>query len=134
MELDPRGVRFGATIGSIMFAVVLITGWAWPAVFQAVVFALTALSPGNGPYSHVFRKVLLPRLEPPAELEPAAPVRFAQTVGFAFAAVAAVGFFTDIPALGIIAAALGLMASFLNAAFGYCLGCTMYLLIRRLTT
>ena len=55
-------------------------------------------------------------------------------MGFAFAAAAAVGFLTDLPALGIIAAALGLMASFLNAAFGYCLGCTMYLLIRRLTT
>ncbi|WP_268248865.1 DUF4395 family protein [Actinoplanes ianthinogenes] len=33
----------------------------------------------------------------------------------------------------MIAAAFGLLAAFLNAAFGLCLGCEAYLGIRRLT-
>jgi Domain of unknown function (DUF4395) len=35
-------------------------------------------------------------------------------------------------ALGITATALALAAAFLNAAFGYCLGCELYGLIVRL--
>ena len=33
--------------------------------------------------------------------------------------------------MGVLAVAFALAAAFLNAAFGYCLGCEMYLLIRR---
>lgn len=33
--------------------------------------------------------------------------------------------------LGLLATGVALAAAFLNAAFGYCLGCEMYLLIRR---
>jgi hypothetical protein len=35
--------------------------------------------------------------------------------------------------LGLVAAAFALVAAFLNAAFGLCLGCEAYLLIRRIT-
>ena len=44
------------------------------------------------PYGALFRTVLAPRLAAPTEREAAAPVRFAQAVGFVFAAVATVGF------------------------------------------
>jgi hypothetical protein len=37
-----------------------------------------------------------------------------------------------VPVVGLVFAALGLVAAFLNAAFGFCLGCEMYLLLRRL--
>jgi hypothetical protein len=133
MELDPRGVRFGATVGSVVFVVVLATGWGWLALAQAVVFVMGALNPAKGPYSYVYRALLLPRLGLPVEWEPAEPVRFAQTLGFVFAAVAGVGMFTGVTTLGVVFAAFGLLASFLNAAFGLCLGCEAYLLIRRLT-
>jgi hypothetical protein len=33
----------------------------------------------------------------------------------------------------VVAIGLALAAAFLNAAFGFCLGCEMYLLIRRFT-
>ena len=36
-----------------------------------------------------------------------------------------------VPVLGIVAVAFALAAAFLNAAFGLCLGCEAYLLIRR---
>ena len=132
MELDPRGQRFAAALTSAVLIVVLATGWGWLALIQTVVFAITALDPRKGPYAYLYRALVLPRLGPPAEREPAAPVRFAQTVGFAFLAVATIGYLTGLTALGVVFAAFGLLAAFLNAAFGLCLGCEAYLLIRRL--
>ena len=82
-------------------------------------------------YGVLFRKLVAPRLAPPTEFEPVEPVRFAQGVGFVFAAVAAVGFLAGVPAVGFVAAAFALVAAFLNAAFGLCLGCEVYLLLRR---
>jgi hypothetical protein len=75
---------------------------------------------------------VLPRLGPPLDREPAAPVRFAQLVGFTFLAVATTGYLTGLTALGVVFAAFALLAAFLNAAFGICLGCEAYLAIRRL--
>jgi hypothetical protein len=41
------------------------------------------------------------------------------------------GYGTGVTALGIAATAAALAAAFLNAAFGFCLGCEMYLMIQR---
>ena len=132
MELDPRGQRFAAALTSVVLVAVLATGWGWLALAQTIVFAITAINPKQGPYAYVYRALILPRLGPPAEREPAAPVRFAQTVGFTFLAVATVGYLTGLTALGVVFTAFGLLAAFLNAAFGLCLGCEAYLLIKRL--
>jgi hypothetical protein len=134
MELDPRGQRFAAALTSTVLVVVLATGWGWLALAQTIVFAISAINPTKGPYAYVFRAVLRPRLGPPAEREPAAPVRFAQTVGFTFLAVSTVGYLSGLSTLGVVFAAFGLLAAVLNAAFGLCLGCEAYLAIRRLTT
>jgi hypothetical protein len=98
-----------------------------------VVFAITAYRPQWGPYAVIFRKAVLPRLGR-TEGEPAAPVRFAQLVGFVFLSVSAGGYLAGAETLGLLAAAFGLLAAFLNAAFGLCLGCEAYLGIRRLTS
>ncbi|SNY32905.1 DUF4395 domain-containing protein [Paractinoplanes atraurantiacus] len=133
MELDPRGQRFAATLTSIVLAVVLATGWGWLALVQTVIFAVTAADPRRGPYSYVYRALILPRIGPPKEREPAAPVRFAQLVGFSFLAVASVGYLSGVTMVGVVFAAFGLLAAFLNAAFGLCLGCEAYVAIRRVT-
>jgi hypothetical protein len=113
--------------------VVLITGWGWLALAQALVFAVSAWSPRFGPYGLLFRSLVAPRLGRPTELEPAAPVRFAQLVGLVFLLPAAVAYLAGATVVGLILTAFALVAAFLNAAFGLCLGCEMYLAIRRLT-
>ncbi|MET8908744.1 DUF4395 domain-containing protein [Micromonospora sp. NPDC004551] len=133
MLLDPRGPRFAAALTTVVLAAALVTGSGWLVLAQAVVFALTAVDPRRGPYGLLFRALVAPRLAPPAELEPVAPVRFAQLVGLAFAAAGAVGWLAGVPLLGLVATAAALAAAFLNAAFGLCLGCEGYLAIRRLT-
>ncbi|MEU0155538.1 DUF4395 domain-containing protein [Micromonospora fulviviridis] len=133
MLLDPRGPRFAAALTTVVLAVALVTGSGWLVLAQAVVFALTAVHPRLGPYGLLFRVLVAPRLAPPAELEPVAPVRFAQLVGLAFATVGAAGWLAGVPLLGLVATAAALAAAFLNAAFGLCLGCEGYLAVRRLT-
>jgi len=132
MEIDPRGPRFGAVITMIVFAVVLITGSAWLLAAQAVVFALgTFLGLPRSPYGLAYRWLVRPRLGPPAHLEAAAPPRFAQALGLVISIVGVIGYAAGVTPLGIAAAAAGLVAAFLNGIFGLCLGCEMYLLIRR---
>ena len=133
MLLDPRGPRFAAAVTGVVLVLILIFASGWLALAQALVFALSAASPRYAPYGLIYRAVLAPRLSRPVELEPAGPVRFAQLVGFAFTLVAAVGFLAGTTVLGLVFAGFGLLAAFLNAAFGLCLGCEAYLAFRRLT-
>ncbi|HEU5156878.1 MAG TPA: DUF4395 domain-containing protein [Streptosporangiaceae bacterium] len=134
MQVDPRGQRFAAAVTTLVLVAVLATG-SWPLLAaQALVFAIGAgFGPGHSPYALVFRRLLRPRLGPPRELEDAAAPRFAQSVGLAFAALGTVGYGFAATWLGVIATAMALAAAFLNAAFGLCLGCELYLLIKRFT-
>ncbi len=132
--VDSRGPRLAAWITTVVLAVVLATQW-WPLLaVQAVVFAIGAfVGLKHAPYSLIYRYFVAPRLAPTDEREDAAPLRFAQGVGFAFAAVGTVAFALGATTLGLVATAFALAAAFLNAAFGFCLGCETYLLLRRLT-
>lgn len=133
MDIDPRGPRFGALITTVVFVAVLVTGNVWLLAAQAVVFAIgTFFGLRHAPYGLVYRYLIRPRLAPPQELEPEAPPRFAQGVGLVIAVIGVLGYGTGLIAIGVAAAAAGLVAAFLNGAFGICLGCEMYLLIRRI--
>jgi hypothetical protein len=133
MGIDPRGLRFTALITTVVLAVVLITGSGWLLAAQAVVFAVgSVFGLRYSPYGALYRRLIRPRLGPAAELEPEAPPRFAQTVGLVFAVIGVAGYAAGLTWLGAAATAAALAAAFLNAAFGFCLGCEMYLLIRRI--
>jgi hypothetical protein len=125
--IDARGPRFAAWITSAVLAVVLITHSATLLALQAVVFALGAA--GKSPYAALWKRI--PK-SPPSELEDSRPPQFAQLVGLGFAVVGTMGYLSWTP-LGTIATAFALAAAFLNAAFGFCLGCEIYLLAKRST-
>ena len=133
MGIDPRGPRFGALITTAVLIAVLVTSSAWLLAAQAAVFAIGAIfGLRYAPYGLIYRYAVRPRLAPPSELEAEAPPRFAQGVGFVFAVIGVIGYAKGVTGLGIAATALALIAAFLNGAFGFCLGCEMYLLIRRI--
>ena len=132
MDIDPRGPRFGAVITTIVLAVVLITGSAWLLGAQLLVFAVGALfGLRYAPYGIVYRRLVRPRLGPPARTEAEAPPRFSQGVGMVFAAGGVLGYALGASAVGITCTAFALFAAFLNAAFDFCLGCQVYLFIQR---
>ncbi|MET7453055.1 DUF4395 domain-containing protein [Streptomyces sp. NPDC005574] len=134
MDIDVRGPRFGAALTALVLALVLITGSAWLLAWQTLAFALGAAGGvGRSPYGWLFRTAVRPRIGPPTEFESPEPPRFAQAVGLAFAGLGLVGLTLGPGWLGLAATGAALAAAFLNAAFGYCLGCEMYLLMRRMT-
>jgi hypothetical protein len=134
--IDPRGPRFGAAITAVILAAVVALGMS-PAAqmllgFAAALFLVGVVRGVAGSVQGiVFRRWVRPRLAPPAALEDPAPPRFAQLVGLVVTLVGlALGLV--VPGAVPVAAAVALVAAFLNAAFGFCLGCEMYLLGQRL--
>jgi hypothetical protein len=132
MDIDARGPRFAAAATTVVLAAALITRSPWILAWQTLVFALgAAAGVSRSPYGWAFRTAVRPRLAPPTEFEPPEPPRFAQAVGLVFAGLGLVGFALGPGWLGLAATGIALAAAFLNAGFGYCLGCEMFLLIRR---
>jgi hypothetical protein len=130
--IDPRGQRFAAAMTTLVLAVVLLTGNAWLLLAQAAVFAVgITVGPASTPYAWLYRTAVRPRLGAPTQLEGAEPPRFAQLCGLAFAVVGLLGAVLSSGSTVTIAVSLALGAAFLNAAFGFCLGCEMYLWLRR---
>lgn len=126
--IDRRGPRFTAWVSVVVLAVTLATSSAWLLVAQALVFGIGAFAGLRWhPYGLLYRALVAPRLGPPTEWEDPAPVRFAQGMGFVLATVGALGYLSGFTTVGIIATALTLGAAFLQAAFGICLGCEIYL-------
>jgi len=137
--IDPRGPRFTAGITAVLLLVVAVLGFggaalaAW--VLLAALSALFAWAAFAGvrrhPFGLLFKRFVRPRLAPPEELEDPRPPTFAQGVGFAVTVVGvilgAAGLTLAVP----IAASFAFIAAFLNAVFGYCLGCQLYLLLVR---
>jgi len=136
--VDVRGPRFAAWVTTVVIVATLIaagfssTAAAVILAVQAVVFAIGAWrGPRQHPYGLIFQRLVAPRLGPVTEKEPVPPLKFAQFVGFIFAIVGVVGFAAGIPLMGLIATGFALVAAFLNAAFGICLGCQIYPLVAR---
>ncbi|MFI5715378.1 DUF4395 domain-containing protein [Nocardia sp. NPDC051750] len=136
---DVRGPRFVAWVTTgVLVVVLLLAAVAPPAAavliaVQAVVFALgAALGPRRHPYGLIYARLVAPRLGPVTTTEPTPPLRFAQLLGFVFAAVSLLGFLLGTSVVGGVFAGFALFAAFLNAAFGICLGCKLYPLVTRL--
>ena len=137
-RVDVRGPRFAAWVTTAVLVLALIVSAASPLAAalilgaQAVIFAIGAISgPRRHPYGRVFASVVAPRLGPVREREPVAPLKFAQLVGLVFAAIGVAGFAAGAVLVGVVATAAALVAAFLNAAFGICLGCQLYPLVAR---
>ena len=138
-QVDVRGPRFVAWVTTAVLVATLLVSAFSPTTaavllaLQSLVFAIGAWrGPREHPYGRVFAALIAPRLGPGTEREPVPPLKFAQAVGLAFAAVGTAGFAAGVPLLGVTATAAALAAAFLNAAFGICLGCQLYPLVARL--
>ncbi|MFR9750802.1 DUF4395 domain-containing protein [Nocardia sp. 004] len=138
-HVDVRGPRFAAWVTAAVLAMVLIATALSPLIaavliaLQAVVFAVGAgYGPRRHPYGRIYAEFVAPHRAPTEETEPVAPLRFAQLIGFAFAAASLLGFALGSPVTGAALAGTALFVAFLNAAFGICLGCQVYPLVAQL--
>ncbi len=97
----------------------------------AALFLWGVLSPRTAPWGVLYRRLVQPRLQPAKEFEDPRPPRFAQGVGLFVTVVGLVLYLAGVPWALPIAAAAAFVAAFLNAVFGLCLGCQLYLLLAR---
>lgn len=128
--IDARGPRFGAVLTTIVLTVFLATEFLPLLYWQLAVFTLGAFL-GASPYSFIYRKVVKPRLSGDVPTEDVRPPQFAQLVGFLFSVTATIAYSFGAESIGLVVIGFALAAAFLNAAFNFCLGCEMYLLIAR---
>ncbi len=135
--IDPRAPRFGAAITSVIALIGFADAFTSygqvtlvSAIALLVLFVWSVFFPASHPYKFLFG-LIRPRIGEPQELEDARPPRFAQQVGLFFAVSAAVGLLIGSQVVVAIALAFIFIAAFLNAFFNFCLGCQMYLLLKR---
>ena len=146
--IDPRGPRFAAGITALLLLVDVFLGLDHrrsarpspsappsPAFLLLLVIALLflwgVLSPRTAPWGVLYRTLVQPRLAPPTDLEDPRPPRFAQGVGLFVVTIGLVLHLAACPWALPIAAAAAFVAAFLNAVFGLCLGCQLYLVLQR---
>jgi len=130
--IDARGPRFGAVITTVILAAALATNNVWFVVAAGIAFAIGAFKgPQFTPQAFIYKTFVKPRLKGEVPTEDVRPPQFAQSVGLLFALVAIAGVVSGFNALFTIAVAFALGAAFLNAAFNFCLGCEIYLLLLR---
>ena len=135
VSIDSRGPRWSALITAIVLATALVTSSIWVIAYQAVVFAIGAIrGPQFTPNAVIFKKLIRPRLKSEVTFEDVRPPQFAHAVGLGFALIAVIASVVGAGGVFTIAVGFALAAAFLNAAFNFCLGCEMYLLILRACT
>lgn len=130
--IDARGPRFSAAFTVVVLASALATQSVLLIAFQLLVFLIGATKgPQFTPYAFLFKSLIKPRLKSNFVPEDVRPPQFAQAVGLVFAAIAIAGLLSGATIIFTIATGFALAAAFLNAAFNYCLGCEVYLLLLR---
>ena len=145
--IDPRGPRFAAGITAVLLLLDVFLGLTSPLgatvaeravepaflllLVIALLFVWGVLSPRTAPWGALYRTLVQPRLSPPTELEDPRPPRFAQGVGLCVVTIGLILHLAGVPWALPIAAAMAFIAAFLNAVFGLCLGCQLYLVLQR---
>ena len=139
IQIDPRGYRFGAAVTLFVAIVAIVIGANIGGVIAMVILALlffpgATFGPQKTVQSWIFRAAIRPRIGAPTETESFRPPRFAQQMGLGFSILAIIFGVLDVAAGFYIFTGFVVFASFLNSVFGFCLGCEIYLLAKRLTT
>ena len=135
-RVDPRAPRIGAAITSLISLIGFVLAQLTIELgllalgLTFVLFVWGVFLPASNPYKFLF-SLLRPALGAPEYLEDPRPPRFAQQVGLAVSSVGVLIALID-PLTGVlIGLGVVFVASALNAYFDFCLGCVMYLRIKR---
>ena len=132
--IDAHIPRFAQGVQALLLSLAFLLQAAWVVpLLGAILLAAAVGGPRLNLFAHLYRALPLP----PGPLEPAAPPRFAQSIGTAFLLTGAIGLYSAAHqstawwVLGwgpaIVVAALSALA----ATTSFCLGCEIYLLMQR---
>lgn len=132
--VDSHLPRFSQGVQALLLAVAFLIDLEIVVPLMALMlFAAVVGGPRWNLMGYLYRALPIPRGEP----EPAAPPRFAQTLGTIFLTVATIGLYTTAIdstsrlVLGWGPALLVALLAGLAATTGFCLGCEIYLVAAR---
>ena len=125
--------RTVATGVVLMALAVAALGWGWvliPLTYGFIARVLTG--PTLSPLGTFATRVVAPRLPDHAKYVPGPPKRFAQAIGVVFSVTGSVLWLAGATGAARVVIAMLAGAAFLEAAFGFCLGCRIFALLMRL--
>ena len=123
-EVAARAVATGVVLMAVTF---VVTGWGWllvPLTYGFIARVLTG--PTLSPLGRLATRVVAPRLAEHERLVPGPPKRFAQGIGVVFTVGASVLWLAEASGAARVVIAMLAGAAFLEAAFGFCLGCRIF--------
>ena len=130
--IDPRGPRLNQAVVAVsLLAAFLFDARLVVPVVGLVLLVGAAFGPRYGPFLRLYAEVIRPRLGPPAELEDPRPPRFAAGLGAGFLALATAAFAVGAVGVGWALAVVVAALAGLAAGTGVCIGCEVYLTLKR---
>jgi hypothetical protein len=139
-QVDSQVPRGKAAFHTLLLVAAFLIDQPFPPAGKVIV-ALTALAmtisviagPRWSLFGRLFQQVVRPALHlDPGTIESAAPHRFAETVGAVFLLAATGAFLLGLATVGWALSLLVAALAALNWLAGFCVGCQMYVLLRRL--
>lgn len=125
--VDVNVPRFNQAVVAVLTALAFLFQWSW---LVAVTFLLLAVSavggPRAAPLTRLYVGLIRPRLGGEIEVEPAAPPRFAQSVGAVVLGLATVALLAGLTALGWALTLVVTALAALAATTRICVGCIIY--------
>ena len=132
--IDSHLPRFAQALQAVLLTIAFLLDLEFVVPLLGLVLLASVVGgPRWNLFGYLYRALPIPRGEP----EPAAPPRFAQTVGTIFLALGTIGLYAVEPdttaemVLGWGPALIVALLSALAATTGFCLGCEIYLLAAR---
>lgn len=129
--VNDKAARTVATGVVVMALLVAALGWGWvliPLTYGFIARVLTG--PTLSPLGRFAVVLAAPRLGTP-KYTPGPPKRFAQGIGVAFSVSASLLWLAGFTTASRVVVAMLVGAAFLEAAFGYCLGCRIFGLLMK---
>jgi hypothetical protein len=123
-ETSARLVAAGVVVQAVAFLVVREWWLLVPLVYGFAARVLTG--PTLSPLGQLATRVITPRLRVGHRFVPGPPKRFAQGIGLAFTAGAAIAWALGAPAVSSVLIGFLVVAATLESAFAVCLGCIAY--------
>jgi hypothetical protein len=129
-DVAARAVASGVVVMSL--AIVLL-GWGWVLVPLTYGFIVRVLAgPKISPLGLIATRVVAPLLPRHEKLVPGPPKRFAQAIGVAFSVTGSLLWLSGATGAAKVVIGMLVAAAFLEAAFGFCLGCRIFAVLMRI--
>jgi uncharacterized membrane protein len=125
MRTDRNQLRFNQALLVLLLPLAALLDWPW---LVYVVFLLMASQ--HTPWDLMVALKRLLRVPPAVVEEDPRPHRFARFLGAVFLGLASLFLLLGLKGVGYALALVVALLAFINLAFGFCLGCFLYLHLR----